>query len=331
MLLCLRQCFDLQLVLATLEIALTEILLSPILDAILADIRSQNNVVTCVLVNWNGYRNTIACLDRLKAMPFDGLDIVVVDNGSTDDSTEQIHSAHPDVKLIKTEHNLGFAAGCNRGIRYAIDCGSRYVWLLNNDTQPDPDALQHLVNVAESGNRIGAVGSVLYLTDPHKDVQCWGGGIVNCWFGYSREAKKPERAGRLDYLTAASVLVPALVFNDVGLFDERYFLYWEDADFSFRLRRRGWSLAVAAEAMVRHENGASTARDLAARDRYVTASAIRFLCTYSPVAWLSVPLYVLRRVVKRVARCQMARVTGVMKGVWDFVESASLHRAVRQN
>ena len=307
-------------------------MLWPILDPILPDIHSQDPVVTCVLVNWNGYRNTIACLLALKATLFPGLKIVVVDNGSSDDSVERIRCAHPAVKLITLERNSGFAAGCNCGIRYAIECdGANYVWVLNNDTQPNPDALQHMVRVAESDARIGAVGSVLYLTDPHEDVQCWGGGIINCWLGYSREAKTPENSDRLDYLTAASVLVPASVFKNVGLFDERYFLYWEDADFSFRLKRRGWKLAVAANAMVRHENGASTARDLAARDRYVTASAIRFLCTYSPVPWLSVPFYVIRRVMKRIARCQMARLTGVIKGVWDFVESASLQRAVRQN
>ena len=89
----------------------------------------------------------------------------------------------------------------------------------------------------------------LYLTDPHKDVQCWGGGIINSWLGYSREAKTSAVADRLDYLTAVSVLIPVRVFEDVGLFDERYFLYWEDADFSFRLKRHGWKLTVAGNVM----------------------------------------------------------------------------------
>ncbi len=90
--------------------------------------------VTCILLNWNGWRDTVECLKALKECRYRNLTIIVVDNGSTNDSVARIRAAHPDVLLLESGKNLGFAGGNNIGIRYALAQGAEYVWLLNNDT-----------------------------------------------------------------------------------------------------------------------------------------------------------------------------------------------------
>ena len=288
---------------------------------------SEAPLVVVVVVNWNGCERTANCLTALRTVAYPNLSIVVVDNGSTDDSCATIRRNFPEAQLLETGSNRGFAVGANVGIRHAMDKGARYVWLLNNDAIPVSDCLGELVATAVSNPRLGEIGSVVVDPDLSGDLQAWGGGQVHRWLGFCREARAATVVDRLNFLTAASVLVPASAFADVGLFDERYFLYWEVVDFSFRLKSRGWQLGVAPHAIVRHENGASTAADRAVRDRYFTASGIRFLCAHSPAPWLSVPAFVGARVLKRILKCQAARLTAVVKGVWDFVQSPSLHGA----
>ncbi len=95
---------------------------------------SVTPTIVCVLVNWNGWQDTIACLNSLHAQSYPALQVIVVDNGSTNDSCQRIREAHPWVTLIETGRNLGFPGGCNAGTRLAMERGADYVWLLNNDT-----------------------------------------------------------------------------------------------------------------------------------------------------------------------------------------------------
>jgi GT2 family glycosyltransferase len=124
-------------------------------------------------------------LSSLEFLDYPDYKVIVVDNGSTDNSVAEIRKAHPQITLLETGRNLGFAGGNNVGIRYALEQGADYVWLLNNDTKADPHALTAMVEVAESDPRIGAVGSVLYYMDEPERVQAWGGvfpGTLRCRF-----------------------------------------------------------------------------------------------------------------------------------------------------
>ncbi|MCX7596938.1 MAG: glycosyltransferase family 2 protein, partial [Fischerella sp.] len=135
--------------------------------------------VFVILLNWNGWQDTVKCIVSLKGLSYPNYEIVVLDNASTNDSVEQIRAAHPDVTLIETGANLGFAGGNNVGIRYALEHGAEYIWLLNNDTIVDANALSAMVTKAESDPKIGLVGSVLYYMNNPGSVQAWGGGTVN--------------------------------------------------------------------------------------------------------------------------------------------------------
>jgi GT2 family glycosyltransferase len=116
--------------------------------------------VTCILLNWNGWGDTLDCLAALKESSYPHLDVMVVDNGSTDESVARIRAANPGLTLLETGLNLGFAAGNNVGVRHALKNGADYVWLLNNDTRPAPHALSALIDKVQTDRRIGAVGSV---------------------------------------------------------------------------------------------------------------------------------------------------------------------------
>ena len=131
-------------------------------DLVTPKMNSSQPLVSIILLNWHGWRDTIACLDSLVSQDYNDYRVLVVDNGSTDDSVARIRAAHPEIPIMETGRNLGFSGGCNVGVRRALEDGADYVWLLNNDTTVDPQALSAMVAVAEADPRVGAVGSVLY-------------------------------------------------------------------------------------------------------------------------------------------------------------------------
>ena len=277
-------------------------------------------LVGCVIINWNGWRDTVACLNALRSIEYSRLIVVVVDNGSSDDSVLRIQAAHPALCLIQTGKNLGFSGGNNAGIREALRRGVQYVWLLNNDTQPRPEALHELVSVAQSDFRLGAVGSVLrYASDP-KRIQAWGGGWINLWTGYSSHAIARPKSGReLNFLTAASLLLRRRALEDIGLMDDRYFLYWEDAELCFRLRKNGWGLGVAGNAVVLHSVNASSSKSTTSIDRYYTYSAVRFLGEYAPIPLLATSVFLSRRLLHRALSGQIEGIRNVWMGVKDYL------------
>jgi GT2 family glycosyltransferase len=292
---------------------------------------AQSPAVICVLLNWNGWRDTLACLRALAASDYPNMSLLVIDNGSTDGSVEHIRRAHPDIRLIETGRNLGFGAGANVGLRHALESHVDYVWLLNNDTEPHPQALSELVTKAGGNPALGAVGSVMrYLHDPQR-IQAWGGGRVSEWVGRSIHAVTPQADDWFDYITAASVLLSRRALEDVGLFDERFFLYWEDVDLAFRLRARGWRLGVAANSSVLHKENASTGGDRNVVARHSTASGLRFLSKYSPLPWLSIPLFICMRAARRLSSGQIRDIGSVTAGLRDYLNSERRERAAPLN
>ena len=287
--------------------------------------------VTCVVLNWNNWKDTNACLSALSRVDYDNLSVVVVDNGSTDGSVANIRDFYPEVPLIETKKNLGFAAGNNAGIRYALHEQADYIWLLNNDAEPSEKALAKLVEKAQSDPKLGAVGSVLIYAHDQEVIQAWGGGRINRWLGRTSHAICPQMDAWFDYISAASILISRKALEDVGSLDEGFFLYWEDTDFSFRLRKRGWKLGVAAGSIVAHKEGASTRGSREAFDRYATASSIRFMLKYSPFPWLSIPLSLALKAGNSLLTFRFRRVVHLAAGVRDFVLRGANRSLKRKN
>jgi hypothetical protein len=279
---------------------------------------NSNPAVSCVVLNWNGWRDTIECLDALRESTYPHLTVIVVDNGSSDDSVARIRFAHPDILVLESEKNLGFAGGNNIGIRYALAHRADYVWLLNNDTRPAPDALSTLVAKLLTDQGIGAVASICYYADAPSTVEAWAGARVNLWLGYGRNSTQPQRDDWFHALNGASMLVARAAIEDAGLLDEGFFLYWEDTEFCLRLRKKGWRLAAAADSRVLHKVNASTGGNRVTIDRYGTASCLRMLRLHSPVPVLALVLFPAFLFMRRLLRLQFSRCRGIWAGIQDY-------------
>ena len=271
--------------------------------------------VAVVVLNWNGWRDTLECLASLEKLSYPNFEVIVVDNGSTDGSQAHIESHCPKIKVVQTGANLGFGGGCNVGIRRALEQGADYVWLINSDATVDSNALTELVHLANEQTSIGAVGSVLFEANQPERVQLWGGGKVQLWSG---SAHHQVRCAQLDYLSGASMLLRREALVQVGLFDEQtFFMYWEDSDLGFRLRQAGWQLRVAEKSHVWHKLSASLGQGSCQLDTYFTRSGVRFLRRYSPTANLSVLMMMGRMLLKRIVMGEFARAKSVFQGYLD--------------
>jgi len=289
----------------------------------------MNPQVACIVLNWNGWRDTIACLSALKECAYPQFTVIVVDNGSTDDSVARIRSAHPKTLLLESGKNLGFAGGNNTGIRYALAHGADYIWLLNNDTKPAPDALSALLSKALSDERIGAVASICYSSDSPSTVQAWAGARVNLWIGYGRNTTVPHEDDWFHSLNGTSLLLARTAFEDAGLLDEGFFLYWEDTEFCLRLRKKGWRLAAAPSSRILHKVNASTGGNKILLDRFQTTSGLRLLSLHSPAPKLASFLFLAIRFSRRLLRLQFARCRSVWLGLQDYRRSLPISPRIR--
>ena len=268
--------------------------------------------VEVVVLNWNGWRDTLACIGSLRKLNYSNFGLIVVDNGSTNGSQNHIEMHFPDINVLQTGANLGFGGGCNAGIRQALGQGADYVWLINSDTTVDVNALTELVRVADEQAWTGAVGSVLYEADQPDRIQLWGGGNVHFLTGISRHQTS---SAQLDFVSGASMLLRREALTQVGLFDDQtFFMYWEDSDLGFRLRQAGWQLAVAEKSRVWHKLSASLGKGSRQLDVYFTQSGVRFLRRYSPAPAVSIAMMLGRMLVKRVLLAEFGRAKSVIDG-----------------
>jgi GT2 family glycosyltransferase len=283
--------------------------------------------VSCIVLNWNGWAHTVECLSALRECTYQRMTLIVVDNGSTDNSVAQIRAAFPEVLVLESGKNLGFAGGNNVGIRHALAHGADYVWLLNNDTRPDPNALSALIGKAITDRRIGAVASVCYYADAPSTVQAWAGARVNLWTGSARLSMKPRPDEWFDSLNGTSFLISRAAIESVGLLDENFFLYWEDTEFCLRLRRSGWRIAAAPDSRVLHKVGASTGRSRLILDHYEVSSGLRLLNLYSPAPRLAMLCFLARKFARRLAFAELGRCRSVSAGARDYYHSVRISQA----
>lgn len=241
--------------------------------------------VRIITINWNAYEDTARLLNRLRGLAYPAFDVVVVDNASTDGSREQLSAEFPEATVLPMLTNAGFGAANNAALRQAISDEIPWAWLLNNDALPDPDALSALVTAGQTAPQIGAVGGVVFDESPPGRIQAWGGGIIYPWLGAVRLGTAANQP--LEFITGACLLLNTTALREMGMFDERFFLYWEDADLCFRLRKAGWRLAVADSAHIWHRGSATTGRNPRLRSFHSARSLVLFLNTHERVPRLT--------------------------------------------
>lgn len=216
--------------------------------------------VTVVVVTWQGRHLLADCLDALAGQDYPGpVEVVVVDNASTDGTAGWVRSERPDVRLLSAPRNLGFAGGNDLALGQV---STPVVALLNNDARPEQDWLRLLVAalLRPEAERVAAVTSLLLLPDGR--VNSTGGVVYRDGYGSDRSLGEPadvvDDPAEVFAFCGAAVALRAEALREVGCFDESFFLYYEDADLSWRMRLAGWEVRYEPGAVVHHLHGASS-------------------------------------------------------------------------
>ncbi|KKQ27050.1 MAG: putative glycosyltransferase [Candidatus Levybacteria bacterium GW2011_GWA2_37_36] len=266
--------------------------------------------VVISLLNFNGKKNTLECLESLKNIKKDNfkLTIVVVDNASTDGSAESIRhyvssSKYDGVKIIENKRNLGFSGGHNMTIKYALENSADYILILNNDTYVDKNFLTGLLSVAERNSNVGILIPKIYFApefEYHKNryseneigkVLWYAGGKMD-WanvIGYNRGVDVVDK-GQFDKIeeteiaTGCCMLLTKEAIDRVGMFDERYYLYYEDADLSMRAKKKGFKIVYVFGSIIWHKNaGSAGGSGSVLQDYYITRNRLLFGFRYAPI------------------------------------------------
>ena len=217
--------------------------------------------VCIILVNFKNEEKTVDCLRALEKSTVQPDCIYVVDNACTENSKQffESNSFKFDVRWIWNKENRGFAAGCNQGIQLALkEHDGSFVWLLNNDTQPEPTALEKLLEKAKS-TEAGITGSLIKKANGD-----FSGGVcfIHPKFASVRRPHSPEETG-FDYVEGSSFLISPECLKKTGLLSEEYFLYFEESDYCQKAKRNGFSLAWATDSIIWHDIGSSTGSEIA--------------------------------------------------------------------
>ena len=223
----------------------------------------MSNSTTIVILNWNGAEDTLGCLTSLREAGYLDLPVIVVDNGSRDDSPERIAEAFPKVELLALEKNRGFAGGCNAGLELALARGAAWICLLNNDTAVEPGFLEILREETKRRNRVGIAAPQVRYAGRRDTV--WSQGItVKAALGRILTPSCGKPAAELDLETreypavsGAALLLSRRCLETVGGFDPDYFLCYEDVDICLRAREAGFKVLAVPRAVVYHKVSAS--------------------------------------------------------------------------
>lgn len=208
--------------------------------------------LTIITINYNSAENTIGLLESLKNQTSKDFEVVVVDNDSNDvGQLMDYKTSENNIIYIKNDRNLGFSGGSNVGIRKALQNGSDWVLLLNNDTMPESHLIEHLkanlegkegiVGLAlDEGNRVAYAGKIEWLKPTLSHLTTY------------------EVGNQKTYAIGGAMLIHKDVFNRIGLLDEKYFLYFEDADFCQRARKAKIPISFLSEIKISHSVSSST-------------------------------------------------------------------------
>jgi GT2 family glycosyltransferase len=216
--------------------------------------------VAIVVLNWNGRDDTLACLASVSRIVHQNLGVIVVDNGSSDGSVAAIRDRHPRVEVIETGRNLGFAGGNNAGIRRALELGADFVLLLNNDTEVDAGLVDAFVAAAHRHPEAGAFGARIYFhADPRRIWHAgtrWNNGTAGfeqIGEGELDDGQRFAREGETAYACGCAMFIPTPRLRQIGLLDERYFLYFEETDWCYRARAAGHPSIYVPDARLWHK------------------------------------------------------------------------------
>lgn len=260
--------------------------------------------VSIIVLNWNRKEDAAECLKSVRHLRITDfqLSIIVVDNGSTDGSIEFLKKKFPKVEFIEAGENLGFAAGNNTGVKRAIEKGADFIMLLNNDTVVEEKLLACFVEAANRYKDAGVLSPMIYFSpgyEYHKSrysktelgkVVWYAGGVID-WdnvlasnYGVDdTDIGQYEAEREIDFATGACMFIRREVIEKVGMFNEKYYLYLEDADLSRRVIAAGWKILFIPQAKIWHKVSQSSGIGSELNDYYITRNRLLFGLKYAPL------------------------------------------------
>lgn len=258
--------------------------------------------IAVVIVNWNGKNDTLACLQSFYHTQYRfPIRLIVIDNASSDGSVAAIGGNFPDVKLIVNKHNLGFTGGNNQGIKFALKELAQFIFLVNNDTLFSAHTIEDLVHCFERRQNCSIAGPKIYFApgyEFHKKrykqsergrVLWYAGGLID-WpniRGYHRGVDEIDHGQYdheepTDFISGCAMMIKSEVFTRVGLFDERYYLYYEDLDFNIRVHKAGGSIYYVPSSILWHKNAGSSYSGSEIQDYFITRNRLLFGLQHAP-------------------------------------------------
>lgn len=278
----------------------------------------------------NGAQDTIECLRSLRETTWPNLRTFVVDNASSDDTVALVREHFPEVTLLCTGHNLGYAGGNNLGMERALHEGCDYLLVLNNDTLVEPSAVHILVASAREQATVGAVAPLITYLE-HPEIMWYAGADYNARRGYPGRMRHYRdnvsevtlSAGPTDRFSGAAVLFPGSVIEQVGGFSESLGFLYEDVDLSLRIRARGLSVWFTPEAIVRHRVAMTQQGEYSSMSFYYgVRNQLEVAERHAPLNAISsarrraVTIAVHLARVRR-ATCRRAAIAAILRGVRD--------------
>lgn len=222
--------------------------------------KRRTGLVSVVLVNFRGADDTIECVRGLQALNWDAdlLEIVIVENGSGDDSLTRLKQLGDDVTLVESSENLGFTGGCNLGVSKSM---GEYVAFLNNDAKPHADWIKEAINTFATGSDIGAVASKVLDWDG-VNIDFVDAAVTWYGMGYKPHAGEKDRGGWDDekdvlFGTGAAMFIKAAIFEELGGFDDNFFMFYDDVDLGWRLNLLGYRFRFQPKSLAFHKHHAS--------------------------------------------------------------------------
>lgn len=235
-----------------------------------------NEKITIVLVNYNGRNFLKNCIESIRAQTYNNISLLIVDNNSSDDSVNYLKSTYPEIPVIVCSKNHGFAKGNNIGIRRALEAGADYILLLNVDTVIDEHLVEYLMKEADS-----QTVTVPKIYSDKRMMKIWySGGEIDYINGRAFHYEKWEcsEGNEVSFACGCCILIHKNILERVGMFDEHYYLYFEDTDFSARLAKENIKIKYVKEARMWHKVGGSGGdKGALIKTYYITRNRLYFI------------------------------------------------------
>ncbi len=288
-------------------------------------------LVITVILNTNRRDDTLECLASLAQNDYPNLEIVVLDNHSTDGSVAAIEAAFPAVSIIPLAENRGYAGNNNVGIQWAMERGADWIFVLNEDTVLAPDCLTKMVEAGETDPRIGIVGPLVYHHDEPDIIQTAGGQFGRYWEATHLGQNEPDRGQFtrphfVGWISGCGIMVRRELVEQTGMIDERYFYYWEETEWCLRAGRDGWRILNVPQAKMWHKGVQRDYRPKPSVTYYGTRNHLLTIAKHrAPLpVWLFTGAQILRTLVswtvKPKWRAKRAHRDAMWRGVLDFLQ-----------